>query len=548
MGEVISAARPDTATSGGVEPTIRPPVRRWSALRLVWGQLVHASRDTWRTPVSMLISLAFPLLFLAISGLAAGTMPRGTGDATIQRLVPGAVVFAISMSAFVLLAYSVALAGEKGVLKRLRGTPLPPLAYLAGRAGAAAWVAVLGTALMVAVGMLAYGLQVTARMLPAAVLGLLVTIAVFATLGVALAMLVPSAQAVMGVAMGSVVLLGFVSDMYGFSGDMPAWLATIGWALPLRHAVEVLALPLQDGVTGSGIATTSLLALAAWGVVGGLTATWSFRREVRATSNRRSRPSGARGGSFASRSDSPLGLVWGQIRYANRSIWREPVFAGFALVMPSLFVVLLPQVVGDPVIEGVAFSASMVTGMTVFGAALTAYVALPELVATARDRGLLKRLRGTPLPAWAYLAGRILSVFWITTITVTIVLVAGWLLYDTTPDMAGWPPLILVLTAGVACFAALGMAVAALVPNADTVPAVTLATFLPLVFLSGIFPLGDALPDLIPTITAWLPVAPMVDAVRGAFINGDLLVRELAIVIAWTMGGAIIALTRFRWQ
>lgn len=502
----------------------------------------------WRTPVAMLISLALPLLFLVISGLAAGATPGDRGDATIQRLVPGAAVFAISMSAFVLLAYSVALAGEQGVLKRLRGTPLPAWAYLAGRAGAAAWVAMLGTALMVVVGMLAYGLQVTPRMLPAAVLGLLVAIATLASLGFALATLVRGAQAVMGIAMGSVVLLGFVSDMYGFGGDMPGWLAAIGWALPLRHAVEVLAVPLQPGVAGSGIAVTSLLALLAWGAVGGLAATWSFGRDERTAGQRTHRQPAARGGPFTHGAHTPLGLVWGQTRYANRSIWREPVFAGFALVMPAAFVVVLPQVVGDPVIDGVPFSRSMVTGMTVFGAALTAYVALPDLVAVARDRGLLKRLRGTPLPAWAYLAGRILSVFWITTITMAIVLSAGWLLYDTAPVAAGWPPLILVFAVGVTCFAALGMAVAALVPNADTVPAVTLATFLPLVFLSGIFPLGDTLPEIIPMITAWLPVAPLVDAVREAFTNGGLLVRELAIVVAWTVAGVTVALTRFRWQ
>jgi ABC-2 type transport system permease protein len=102
------------------------------------------------------------------------------------------------------------------------------------------------------------------------------------------------------------------------------------------------------------------------------------------------------------------------------------------------------------------------------------------------------------MPAWAYLAGRILSVFWITTLTITIMLAAGWLVYDTAPVPAGWPPLILVLAVGVACFAALGMPVAALAPNADSVPAITLATFLPLVFLSGIFPLGDTCPHSSP--------------------------------------------------
>jgi ABC-2 type transport system permease protein len=548
MADLSTPPRPDVSTGDARSAEAATPAQRPSAWRLVRGQVAHASRETWRTPVAMVVTLALPLLFLAISGLAAGATPGTAGDLAIQRLVLGAVVFAVAMSAFVMLAYSVALAGEQGVLKRLRGTPLPAWAQLAGRAGAAAWVAVAGTVLMVAVGMLAYGLQVPLRTLPAAALGLLVTIVTFAVLGSAVASLVRGAQAVMGITMGSVVLLGFVSDMYGFGADMPGWLASIGWALPLRHAVEVLALPLDPTATGSGIAVASLAALLAWGVVGGVLATRSFTLDAQASRQRGPQRRTARGGTFSFGSAGPLGLVWGQVRYANRSIWREPIFAGFALVMPTLFVAVLPQVVGDPEIDGVPFSTSMVTGMMVFGAALTAYVALPELVAVARDRGLLKRLRGTPLPAWAYLVGRILSVFWITTITVAIVLTAGWLLYDTGPTTSGWLPLLLVLATGVACFAALGMAVATLVPDADTVPAVTLATFLPLVFLSGIFPLGDALPDIIPSITAWLPIAPMVDAVREAFATGGLLAGELAIVAAWTLGGILVALTRFRWQ
>ena len=526
----------------------RVPRGRPSVWTLCRDQVVHASRDTWRTPVSLLVSLLFPVLFLGISGLAMGA-GSGGGDAVIQRLVPGAAVFAVAMAAFVMLPFSVALAAEQGILKRIRGTPLPAWAYLAGRLGAAVWVAVTGTGVMLVVGMGAYGLEVTPRALPAFGLGLLVTIATFAALGLALALRVRSSQTVLSVTMGAVVLLGFVSDLYGFGTTMPRWLEAIGWSLPLRHAVEVLAVPLQVGVVGSGVALNSLLALLAWGGAGAFLAITAYGREPPAATGpragvRRDRRSGV----LAAGSNGPVGMVWGQWRHANRSIWREPVFAGFALVLPTLFVTVLPVAVGDPEIDGLRFAAWMTTGMPVFGAALIAYVAMPELIASARDQGVLKRLRGTPLPAWAFVAGRMLSVLWIVSITVGIVLGAGWLLHDTAPAATAWPALLLVLAVTVAGFAALGMAVAALAPDADTVPAITLATFLPLVFLSGIFPLGDALPGIIPTIVAWLPIAPAVDAVREAFTTGGLLVRELAVVAAWGVAGAVLAVVRFRWE
>ena len=91
-------------------------------LPLLVGQVVHASREAVRTPASLLVSLVLPVLFLVMSGLVVGAspLPDGAADPAIQRLVPGAAVFAVAMAAFVMLAFGVAVTAEQGVLKRLR--------------------------------------------------------------------------------------------------------------------------------------------------------------------------------------------------------------------------------------------------------------------------------------------------------------------------------------------------------------------------------------------------------------------------------------------
>ncbi len=530
--------------------------RRPGAWQLISAQVVHASRESIRTPVSLLVSLVLPVLFLVMSGLVVGASPLedAAADPTIQRLVPGAAVFAVAMAAFVMLAFGVAVAAEQGVLKRLRGTPLPMWAHLAGRAGAAAWVAVLGTTLMLVVGVLAYGLELDPVRLPSLLLALLVVIVTFAALGFAAAALARSSQAVLSTTMGAVVLLSFVSEVFAFEGELPRWAEVTGLIFPLRHAVEALALPLSVDVTGAGLAWGNLAVLLAWAVLGGLIATRALRRERAVAGGwAAGRGAGARGAG-AERSvlrfGGPSGpaMVWGQFRHANRSVWREPVYAFFALAFPSLFVVLLPLVIGDPEVDGFAFSVWMTTGMPVFGLALIAYVTLPETVATARDQGVLKRLRGTPVPAWAYLAGRILSTFWIVALAVTIVLLLGWLVHDVTPVAAGWLPLLVSLALGTACLGALGLAVASLVPDADAVPGITLATFMPLVFLSGVFPLAEVLPEVVIDIVAWLPLAPLIDATRAAFLDGVWAARELGVVAAWAVLGAVVAVWRFRWE
>jgi ABC-2 type transport system permease protein len=539
-----------TAPASAAAPPGRP-----GAARLLRGQVVHASREAIRTPASLLVSLALPVLFLVISGLAVGATPMegGASDAAIQRLVPGAAVFAVAMAAFVMLAFGVATADEQGVLKRLRGTPLPVWAYLAGRAGAAAWIAVVGTASMLVVGVLAYGLVVDPLRLPALLVSLVVVIVTFAALGFAVAAVVRSAQAVLSVTMGAVVLLSFVSAVFVVEGDLPRWAEAIGLLFPLRHAVEVLALPLAADVAGVGLAWSHLTALVAWALLGTLFASRYAGRDRSAAIVTRSRHGGtvphtAHRSVLRFGGPSGAAMVWGQFRHANRGVWREPVYAFFALAFPSLFVVLLPLVIGDPEVDGTAFSVWMTTGMPVFGLALIAYVTLPETVAHARDQGILKRLRGTPLPAWAYLTGRVASTYWIVGLAVAIVLLLGWRVYDVTPVAAGWVPLLVTLVLGTTCLGALGLTVASLVPDAEAVPGVTLATFMPLVFLSGVFPLAGVLPEVVTDAVALLPLAPLIDATRAAFLDGAWAVRELAIVAAWAVVGGGVAVWRFRWE
>lgn len=532
-------------------PTASPTGTRPGPWPLLRDQVVHASREAIRTPASLLVSLVLPVLFLVMNGLVAGAAPAdGAADQTIQRLVPGTAVFAVAMAAFVMLAFGVASAAEQGVLKRLRGTPLPVWAHLAGRAGAATWIAVLGVALMLVVGVTAYGLEVDPVRLPALLLALVVVIITFASLGVAVAAVSGSSQSVLSTTMGAVVLLSFLSEVFAFDAALPRWAEVVGLIFPLRHAVEALALPLALDATGAAVAVGHLGVLLVWAVAGLAVATRWLGRERAISAGLSGRRANGAGGHSALRSGgpSPIGMVWGQVRYANRTVWREPIYAFFALGFPALFVVLLPLVIADPVVDGQPFSVWMTTGMPIFGLALIAYVTLPEGVAHARDQGILKRLRGTPLPAWAYLAGRIMSTFWIVALTVTIVLLLGWLVHDVTPVAAGWLPMLVTVALGTACLGALGLAVASLVPDAEAVPGITLATFMPLVFLSGVFPLAEVLPELVAEVAGWLPLAPMIDATRAAFLDGVWAGRELAIVAGWAVLGGAIVVWRFRWE
>jgi ABC-2 type transport system permease protein len=143
-------------------------------MSLVAHQLRYEFKRFWRDPQSVFFTVALPIVFLVIF---AGIFGNDTLDSR-QNLkvstyyVPGIITLGVISAAFVGLAISIVEQRERGILKRLRSTPLPPRVYIAARAGTAAVLTLLVTAALVLVGRLAYGVRVPTGALP----GLLVTL------------------------------------------------------------------------------------------------------------------------------------------------------------------------------------------------------------------------------------------------------------------------------------------------------------------------------------------------------------------------------------
>jgi ABC-2 type transport system permease protein len=120
-----------------------------------------------------------------------------------------------------------------------------------------------------------------------------------------------------------------------------------------------------------------------------------------------------------------------------------------------------------------------------------------------------------------------------------------------------------ILLVGGLSFCALGLAVTAIIPNADASPAIVNATILPLNFLSGIFfPVGSDAPAWMSTISTIFPVKHFIDAMLGGFLGnttlkgpGGIEIRpfpfrwvDVVIVAAWGIGGLILAARFFSWE
>lgn len=240
-----------------------------------------------------------------------------------------------------------------------------------------------------------------------------------------------------------------------------------------------------------------------------------------------------------------LALALRQVRFENRTFWRNPPAAFFTFAFPLLFMAIFSTIFGR---EAAAF---YTPGIIVFGVVTATYTNLAITVTIARDEGILKRIRGTPLPLWAYLAGRIGHAMVLAVLLVVAIAGFGAIAYGIDVPWDTLPIVVLVLLVAAAAFSALGLALTGVIPNADAGPAIVNATILPLLFISNVFINMDGAPDWLNTVSRLLPVRHVADATMALYRDGaaaGVPWTELGVVAAWGAVGVIAALALFSWE
>jgi ABC-2 type transport system permease protein len=240
---------------------------------------------------------------------------------------------------------------------------------------------------------------------------------------------------------------------------------------------------------------------------------------------------------------SAAALAWEQFRFERKLFWRNPSAAFFSVILPLLLLVLVASVFAsdqdelDVLIPGVA-------GMSVMA---TTFNALVFSLTFLREEGVLKRVRGTPMPTASYLAGLIGARVANSFAQVALIVVIGNLAYG-----VDWPrePLVLVAftVLGVVCFSALGIAFSLAIPNVDSAPAYANAVFLPLILISGVFYSTDDLPAALETIARVFPLTHTIDGLSAGIVGGGAEWGAAAIVAAWAAAGVALAVRYFRWE
>jgi ABC-2 type transport system permease protein len=246
------------------------------SIALAYRQWRLERRMFWRNPTAAFFSFTLPLLFLFLFGAIF------SGDQkTLNVIVPGILGMSVMSTTFNALAMNITFLREEGVLKRMHGTPMPPVSYLGGVAANAVSNATVQIVIVVLAGRLFFGIGWPKDWIELAVFSV-VGVASLAALGVAFSHVIPNFDA--APAYTNIVFLPviFISGVFYDVDTAPQFIQDVAQILPLTHMIDGVSAAL---VTGAPLTdhVGDLAVVAAWGLFGAIFAvrgfSWQAKRD-----------------------------------------------------------------------------------------------------------------------------------------------------------------------------------------------------------------------------------------------------------------------------
>ena len=253
-----------------------------------------------------------------------------------------------------------------------------------------------------------------------------------------------------------------------------------------------------------------------------------------------------------------LGLAQGGLEIKQFLRSREQVM--FTLGFPAILILVFGSIFKGDIGNGVKFTQYFVTGMIATGLMTAGFQALAIQIPMERDRGVLKRFLGTPMPKWVYFAGKVLMVAFIAVLETFVLLTVAALLYGLKlPDTgAKWLTFLWVAALGITACTLCGVAFSSLARTGRSAPAVVTPVALILQFISGVFFVFTSLPGWMQNVASVFPLKWMAQGMRSVFLPPQLVAAEpgsswhigtgAVVLSVWLVVGLVLAIRSFRWM
>jgi ABC-2 type transport system permease protein len=192
----------------------------------------------------------------------------------------------------------------------------------------------------------------------------------------------------------------------------------------------------------------------------------------------------------------------------------------------------------------------LLPGILALSIMISAVIGLATILVDWRQRGILRRLKLTPIPLGEFFAARIAASLVVAVMQVVVLLAFGRIVWSIHISSTAWAAIPVAL-AGCLCFLAMGFAIGSVVSNPETGDAVSNVITNPMMFLSGTFFPVSAMPGFVQAIARVLPLYYMANGLRDTTVRGLSITHvapDIGVLLGVTAILSLVALRSFRWE
>ncbi|MEV7908660.1 ABC transporter permease [Streptomyces anulatus] len=231
---------------------------------------------------------------------------------------------------------------------------------------------------------------------------------------------------------------------------------------------------------------------------------------------------------------------------------REPGGPIFAILLPLVLLLGLGSFSGfqeaSPELGGQRPIDTQLPGMMVILSVVTmALTALPAVLVTYRENGVLRRMSTTPVGPVRLLVAQVVNNLGVSVLATALLVGLGNLVLGVAVPR-NLLAFVGVFLLGSASMFGLGLLIAAVAPSAKSAPSIGSLLMFPLLFVGGMWVPRELLPDLVRRIGDFLPLAPFAQAIRDTWAGHAPQPLHLAVMAATLLVTGVLAARLFRWE
>ncbi len=252
---------------------------------------------------------------------------------------------------------------------------------------------------------------------------------------------------------------------------------------------------------------------------------------------------------------SAIALARHQFRYDQKIFWRNPASVFFTVLLPVIFLLIFATIFGNDTIDelgGIKTTTYYVPAIITLAVVSATTQSLAISLTVDRENGILKRTRGTPLPTWVFIAGRVGNAIVVSVLALVVVAAIGRIIYGVEIPWERLPAVLVSLAVGAISFCCIGFALTAAIPSEDAAAPITNFALLPLYFLSGVFIPESEIPAGVLDVADIFPIRHFFEAFFAAWnpttTGAGFEWADLGIVVLWGVAALLIAMKTFRWE